>query len=131
MRNKMTNRGEVPVGAKVEVYWNLHKKVFSVRARSGEHRGRVIAHVDRFTLVNATFAVSEAGRKRVLAEQRKNVHAFVRGEWAEQTNARMSKVTYNPYRYETFVRASDETPILESAMVSGIASNGHASIVSE
>ena len=29
----MTSRGEVPVGAKVEVYWNLHKKVFSVRAR--------------------------------------------------------------------------------------------------
>ena len=125
----MTSRGEVPVGAKVEVYWNLHKKVFSVRARSGEHRGCLIAHVDEFTLVNATFAVSEAGRRRVLAEQRKNVHAFVRGEWAKPTDQPMLPVTYNPYKYETFVRPVDGCPVLEAAVVHGLAASGRSSII--
>jgi hypothetical protein len=126
---KMTDMTSILTGTKVEVYWNLHKKVFSVRARSGEHRGRVIAHVDEFTLVNATFAVSEAGRRRVLAEQRKNVHAFVRGEWSEPTDEQMLPVTYNPYKYETFVRSVDGSPVLEAAVVHGLAASGRSSII--
>jgi len=118
----------IEVGTKVEVYWNLHKKVFSVRARSGEQRGRVIAHVTDFALRDVTFTVNPSGRARVLAEGRKNVHAFVRGEWAGPTEVKMSKVTYNPYRFETFVRASDETPVLSAASAYGVASEGHATI---
>jgi hypothetical protein len=116
-------------GTKVEIYWNLHKKVFSVRARSGEQRGRVIAHVDKFVLNNVSFVVNQAGRARVLQEQRKNVHAFVRGEWAESTDAKMSVVTYNPYKYQTFVRAGTEVPVLSAAIASGSASDGHATII--
>ena len=32
---------------RVEVYWNLHKRLFSVRALEGEHKGRVIEHAQR------------------------------------------------------------------------------------
>ena len=61
---------------RVEVYFNLHKHVFSVRsARSG----RVILHTDRVHIRNPEFVVRQGGRQRVLKERKKNVHAFVRG----------------------------------------------------
>lgn len=116
-------------GTKVEIYWNLHKKVFSVRARSGEKRGRVIAHVDQFVLKNVSFVVNQAGRARVIDEKRKNVHAFVRGEWEKGTNAKMSKVTYNPYENETFVKAADGRPVRSAVTASGVVIDKHPLIV--
>ena len=65
----------------VETYFNLHKKRFSVRACEGPDKGRVIAHRKAVCLLNVKFKVSEAGRQRVLKEQRKNVHAVMRGHW--------------------------------------------------
>ena len=59
----------------VEVYYNLHKKCLSVRKR-----GLVIDHVSSILLKNAEFVVQPAGRKRVVKEKRKNVHAYIRGE---------------------------------------------------
>jgi hypothetical protein len=96
--------------AKYYVYWNLHKKCYSVR-----FRGRVIHHLDRLIGVNATFRVSQVGRQRVLREQSKNVHAFVVCDdivfWQERwpnditdnLYGRPNKVTYNPYENATFV----------------------------
>jgi hypothetical protein len=56
--------------------------------------------------------VSQAGRKRVLQEQRKNVHAGIVGEWLEQGTPRewmmWDEITYNPYKYETFVYKDNE-----------------------
>jgi hypothetical protein len=116
-------------GTKVEIYWNLHKKVFSVRARSGEQRGRVIAHVNWFVLKNVSFVVNEAGRARVLQEKRKNVHAFVRGEWENDSNAIMSKVTYNPYVNTTFVKAIDGRPVRSAVTASGAVIDNHPYII--
>ena len=59
---------------KVEVYWNLHKKIWSVR-----HKGRVVGHMKTVDLYNVEWVVQPAGRRRVLQEGRKNVHAFARG----------------------------------------------------
>lgn len=64
-------------GRNVFVYFNLHKKVFSVK---DVKTGRVIAHANTVKLQNAYPKVSEKGRQRVLKEQRKNVHAGIRGE---------------------------------------------------
>lgn len=96
------NTTPIPVGTPVDVYWNLHKHVFSVRSRAGETRGRVIGHADSFTLSNVQFVVNQAGRQKVLKEKRKNVHAFVRGYWAEPEShshfiGNLSRVKYNPY----------------------------------
>jgi hypothetical protein len=93
---------------KVFVYFNLHKKVWSVKALEGENKGRVVAHADIVQLANARPKVSEAGRQRVLREQRKNVHAGVVGEWLTglPEDAWLSDPvfpTYNPYKYSTFV----------------------------
>lgn len=104
---------------KVYVYFNLHKKTFSIKALEGERKGLVIAHRDTLTLRDVVFKVSEAGRQRVLRERKKNVHAGVVGYWrgcyepsiAENTTA----VTYNPYKYESFVTKADERPVYNAA----------------
>ncbi len=101
------------------VYYNLHKKVFSVKALEGVDKGRVIAHLSELNLGQATFKVSQAGRKRVLLEKRKNVHAGVVGEWYGTVQAMDSgvSVTYNPYLYDSFVTADTKQPIFTAREV--------------
>lgn len=106
------------IGTRVEVYWNLHKNVYSVRALNGPDRGRVVAHVDAINLVDATFAVQPAGRARVLAEGRKNVHAFVRGIVSTPTLITpVDEVTYNPYKAGTFVWRASGRAVREVSIV--------------
>jgi hypothetical protein len=111
----------------VDVYYNLHKHLWSCRCRRS---GRVVLHT---RVICATFGagliVREAGRLRVLAEGVKNVHAFVRIDsaaysdnvehWQAVAADLHNKVgiTYNPYRAGTFVRrdtgeAVDHVPSL-------------------
>ena len=90
-------------GAKVQVYFNLHKKCLSVR---GLPSRLVVAHTNRIALKDVTFKVSEAGRQRVVREQRKNVHAFAEGTLFARQCLDLSdggRVTYNPYRFSSFV----------------------------
>jgi hypothetical protein len=101
---------------RVFVYFNLHRKLFSVKALEGENRGRVISHCDEIYLENVSFRVSEAGRQRVLKEGRKNVHAGVAGEWVQDgpTAATGQAITYNPYRYASFVVKSTLEPVFKA-----------------
>lgn len=92
---------------RVEVYWNFHKKMFSIRALEGPRKGRVINRSEHVTLAHVTFKVSAAGRDRVRREKRKNVHAVVRGTLlcSGLTPRGMGSpvnVRYNPYRDEGF-----------------------------
>ena len=107
---------------KVFVYWNLHKKCFSVKCIEKGHEffGKVIMHAKRVRLSDVTFKVSAAGRARVLRQQRKNVHAGAVGTIKQvymlhETNemyeldsayGRLYRVTYNPYKHSTFVDTS-------------------------
>ena len=103
---------------KVFVYWNLHKATWSIKALEGPQKGRVVQHSKYVCLTNARGKVSEAGRQRVFREGRKNVHAGIVGEWSPFTFAHgipPRKVTYNPYKYTSFVYADDETPYEGSA----------------
>lgn len=104
---------------RVFVYFNLHKKVFSVKALEGPRKGRVVAHLSELNLGNATFKVSQAGRERVLREQRKNVHAGVVGEWYGTVQAINNgvPVTYNPYLYSSFVTADTKQPVFHAREV--------------
>ena len=100
---------------RVEVYFNLHKHLFSVRsARSG----RVILHTAKVHIRNPEFVVRQGGRQRVLKERKKNVHAFVRGDATYFIDMRSEKdcptldnVMYNPYKYDSFVKVIDKTPV--------------------
>ena len=104
---------------RVEVYYNLHKNVFSVR-----HKGKVIAWGNRVTIENPQYVVREKGRQKVLEEGRKNVHAFVRGTLSDINNFKIGKiqqrlsepreVTYNPYKYDSFVDGSTYQPVKKS-----------------
>ena len=102
----------------VEVYYNLHKKIFSVR-----HAGRVWFHTNVLTLRNCKFAVQPAGRAKVLKEKKKNVHAFIRGFFVrgdDHTNHRMlhaQQAMYNPYKTSTFVNVNSGEPVYEADIV--------------
>lgn len=122
-----------PEGLKCFVYFNLHRKIWSIKALEGEHKGRVIAHSAMVEMSDCTFKVSEAGRQRVLRDKRKNVHAGIAGivrtigeDLDPLTRSSLRReanhirhgghpayepVTYNPYKFSTFVRRSTETPV--------------------
>lgn len=107
---------------KVFCYFNLHRKCFSVKALEGPNKGRVIAHRDSVTLVDGVFKVSEAGRQRVLRERKKNVHAGVVGQFMDgEDNSFVaingSAITYNPYKYSSFVHLYGEHPIQSARIV--------------
>ena len=102
-------------GKRVRVYRNLHKKCFSVKCMK---TNRVIAHVKEITLTNATFPVSQSGRKRVLKEKRKNVHAFVQG--IVDNNVLVygnTKICYNPYKRGHFFYCSNGKEIKSARAV--------------
>ena len=108
------------------IYFNLHRKCFSIKALEGANKGRVIAHRSEALVFDATFKVSEAGRQRVLREQRKNVHAGVVGHWIDSSGdyatidavaINGSAITYNPYKYDSFVHLYGEHPIEKARLV--------------
>lgn len=98
---------------RVAVHRNLHTGGYSVVAREGDEYGRVIDHVDTYHLRDVSLDVQPGGRKRVLRDKRKNVHAFVVGERIEASMAPTGgwvEATYNPYKYDSFVILPDEEP---------------------
>jgi hypothetical protein len=118
---------------RVFVYFNLHSKVWSIKALEGAFAGRVVAHATYVQLRDVECRVSEAGRQRVIREQRKNVHAGLVGElrcydgkarlafeWdgefdATQNGREWFGITYNPYKGPTFVRRDNGEPVLRAA----------------
>jgi hypothetical protein len=105
----MNDTNNVPMSAvPVDVYRNLHKNTWSIRSRT---TGRVIRRADNVVVKNVKFVVQPAGRQRVLDEERKNVHAFVRGTISPISTAMLTQVAfnvqikYNPYILEPDQRA--------------------------
>jgi hypothetical protein len=94
------------------IYFNLHKRGWSIK---NPQTGLVENKQDLKTFVllkGVTFKVNERARQRVIAEKRKNVHAFACGEIAgfepslEFLDA-VTPVTYNPYKAGHFVRKDE------------------------
>ena len=106
------------IGKKVMVYYNLHKHTFSVT-----YKGRLISHSDYVKLEDVEFRVRQGGRERVIREKSKNVHSFVIGtlmdycefpceNLPEEPNNNI--VTYNPYKYNSYVMKDTEEPIFHA-----------------
>ena len=116
------------------IYFNLHKKCFSIR-----HNGFVVAHATTVVVDEATTKVSETGRQRVLQERVKNVHAGVVGTvlkfngvatergktmgWVDGClpnscelieKAQMRRVSYNPYKRDTFFYVDTDESFVEA-----------------
>lgn len=99
---------------RVFVYFNLHRKVWSVRALEGPDKGRVVARSPHVLLTEASGKVSEAGRQRVLRERKKNVHAGLVGNLVSLDRRAAlegsgAQITYNPYKYDSFVHADTKS----------------------
>jgi hypothetical protein len=89
----------------------------------------VVAHTNEVILVNASFIVRESGRRRVLTEGVKNVHAFVVGRVPEMVfcppDLVWHKARYNPMRsanFEAFI--NDDWVAIKSAKCVGLGNSG-------
>ena len=120
----------------VQVYRNLNRNlgnsnspVYSVRGSDG----LVKQHTCHLVLHDCVFRVGEKGKERVRDEQRKNVHAYVQGRecyneeekrWeyigphCSYVNDRNTvTITYDPYKYKTFVRLDTGKPLHKAKVV--------------
>ncbi|WNL50828.1 hypothetical protein RPALISO_241 [Ruegeria phage RpAliso] len=118
----------------VDVYFNLHKRLWSLRDRK---TGLVIRHarVVAFAL-GAEMIVRPAGQRLVKLTGRKTVHAFIRGRDAEvSTDVRgwlsfgtglpaATRITYNPQRADHFTRAGNGMRIDRASAVVMVAPQG-------
>ena len=86
---------------RVRVYYNLHKKCFSVQDYK---TGLVTKHTNKLNLSNAMFVVRKSGNERVRSEGKKNVHAFVNGIVNDKSSdtKHWHEVRYNPYEMDYF-----------------------------
>jgi hypothetical protein len=109
------------IGDKVMVYYNLHKHTFSI-----SRNGRVIAHADYVKLTDVEFRVRQGGREKVVREKSKNVHSFVIGTLMDYckypcenlpSEPNSNIVTYNPYKYNSYVIKDTEEPIYRAGEV--------------
>lgn len=104
----------VAAGQQVKVYRNLRNKMFSIVDMA---TGHVVAHSRTVRIADAKFVVNQAGRRRVLQEKQKNVHAYVVGTFLGTHEApQRCEAYYNPYKTETFV-TSTGTPLMQAANV--------------
>ncbi len=115
--------GHVGHSGPVKVYRNINlsaklgRPIFSIMDLNTK---KVIGHSESLALDNARFMVNEKGRQRVLKEKVKNVHAFVVGHLAdmpEDTSNLGDQVTYNPYKYSSFVVRDGERPVQNAGRV--------------
>ena len=110
-------RYEIDETKKVFVYKNLHKDCWSIK-----QGGLVKAHALHLTLYETHFKVNKKGRDKVLREKKKNVHAGICGyishphpsyatwdEW-DDGEADLLEITYDPYKYRSFVKVANGKP---------------------
>ena len=109
-RNPSDPRYKIDYSKKVFVYKNLHKDCWSVK-----QDGLVKAHTEEVRMWDCAFQVNAKGRQKVLDEQRKNVHAGIKGYIDNDQQVPSGvEVTYNPYKYDSFVDKATELPIYSS-----------------
>lgn len=117
-------------GQKVKVYFNLHKKCYSVKDMK---TGLVVAHTSQVVLTGTQYKVSQKGRERVLREKRKNVHAYVIGTFdgvmtgykteEDIASQYLREGYYNPYKTETFIDKATGSK-LEKSSITVMGRNG-------
>jgi hypothetical protein len=114
----------VGFSGKVFVYYNINlsnklkSPYFSIKDIK---TGKVIGHDTKIMLKDAMFKVLQSGRQRVINTGRKNVHAGAVGFLTHETPVELPiSITYNPYKYNSFVVKNTEEPIHKAKLVSFI-----------
>jgi len=123
------------IGQRVKVYYNLHKHTFSVQKNN-----IVILHADYVKLNNVEFKVRQRGMEKVRQEKSKNVHAFVIGNLVDYCKYPCDEipeeptgniVTYNPYKFDSFVYRDTELPVYNATEVDLINSRNKLFVITE
>ena len=123
------------MGQRVKVYYNLHKHTFSV-----QKNGLVVMHADFIKLENVEFKVRPTGKEKVRQEKSKNVHAFVIGnliDFCEYPCDDIPEeptgdiVTYDPYKYDSFVYKQTEEPVFNAKEVDLINSKNKLFVIEQ
>lgn len=99
------------LGCKADYYRNLNRQgYFSCRSREGIHKGKVTCYANIFIVSDPIFVVSSASRDRVLANNKRNVHAFVRSNsLIDAINGELdlhSLPSHDVITYQPFIRGS-------------------------
>ena len=103
---------------RVHVYRNLHNGLWSIR-----QDGIIVGHDDHLLLKDCKFRVQPAGRAKVLAERKKNVHAYISGFLCNQEDTNIvpegnsCEVSYNPYKHPYFYNVETGEAIYECDFV--------------
>lgn len=101
--------------APVRVFKNLRHGCYSIM-----QRGVVRASARQVRLRDVEFRVREAGRQRMLREQRRNVHAFAVGRLVDFVHPGDTRdmepmvgrgAFYDPWRFASFVDSDTEAPV--------------------
>lgn len=110
----------------VDIYRNLNSGGYSVKNMEygTDGYGCVVddSPVDSITVTDVEFIIYEGKQQQVREQQRKNAHAFVRGEWVTESvqicsDTQTEPLTYDPYKYDSFVHADTEEPVETAKMV--------------
>lgn len=97
------------------VYKNTRSDVWSVR-----HKGKVLIHIKRLTIYNPTFKVWKSVIDKIRVNKRKTPCAFICSDKISYDKFKVPKhareVIFNPYKYDTFVYADTEEPVINVTM---------------
>jgi hypothetical protein len=91
-------------GQVILVAYHFYKRCFSIRDAKSK---RILGYADHIVISDVKFIVHQSGRMKVLKEKKKNVHAYVKGQFLYSLQGQhagiMREAYYNPYRTEAFV----------------------------
>ena len=115
------------------IYRNLNRRgyVYSLKALEGSYKGRVVAYASKIFMTDVEFVVGQKGHARALRDMHRNVHAGIVGKVntiyncihrlphkIDECDFEMVHtgvpITYNPWKYDSFVTRSDLKPIFKA-----------------
>lgn len=99
---------------KADVYWNTHKRMWSVRVD-----GKVYEHLPIVALGFCRMTVRERERQRCIETGQRSVHAWITGDMcpAPQVTDDFLRIGYSPWNAGTFTIGPCFTPIYFSMLV--------------
>lgn len=99
------------VGKPVKVHWHITKRLYSIASRS---TGKVIGYAPACELADVKFHIDPRLQRAFKANpRRRTVHALVKGTLVscDPQPVDGDRVLCNPFRFDTFVRHVDFTPV--------------------
>lgn len=103
------------IGRRASVHWHLRHHIYSVKVA-----GQRVFEVPSIELRDCTFFIDARLRSMFEARpSRRTVHALIRGTVVgiPSTSINGERVKCDPFKYRTFVRQTDEQPVMTASTV--------------